>query len=161
MVAALNGHGFRWRTGADDLLLVSAGTGTYKQIYSTDAIVGMVAAKEGIIALQSLMDDCGRMNHAVLQWLTNCLTPWKIDSAVGDMTLDSANGPKLATYARYDVLLEPEWLATTVKVVYDAARVAKIAAMDDPTNMEDLARIGSLAAAIQVKPEHFPARFDI
>jgi len=161
MVAIVHGHGFRWQTGADDLLLISVGTGTYKQKYTAEALVGMVAAKQGICALQSLMDDCARMNQAVLQLLTASLTPWKIDRAFGDMAADSASGPKLATYARYNVLLEPEWLATTVKVAYDADRIAKIAAMDDPTNMDDLAEIGKLAAAIQVKPEHFPARFDL
>src|SRR5262245_39210373 len=35
MLAALDGHGFRWQTGKDQILLVSAGTGTYKQTSST------------------------------------------------------------------------------------------------------------------------------
>ena len=66
----------------------------------------MTAAEQGLHSLQSLMDDCGRVNHCVLQWLTNCVTPWLIDRAVQTMGLDSASGPQLATYARYNVLLE-------------------------------------------------------
>ena len=31
MLAALDGHGFRWKTGKDRLLLISVGTGTYKE----------------------------------------------------------------------------------------------------------------------------------
>jgi hypothetical protein len=107
------------------------------------------------------MDDCARMSHAMTQWLTRCLTPWTIDSAVGDMQLDSESGPKLATFARYNVLLEPRWLSTEVEIAYDARQLAKIAEMDDPTNMDELARIGRLAAAKQVKPEHFPPSFDV
>src|SRR5262245_19421375 len=106
------------------------------------------------------MDDCTRMNQATMQWLTNCLTPWTIDRAVGDMKLDSAKGPQLATYARYDVRLETKWLSTEVHIDVDAGRVSRIAAMDDPTNMKELAEIGRQAAAVQIKPEHFPAGFD-
>ncbi|HVO25168.1 MAG TPA: patatin-like phospholipase family protein [Candidatus Margulisiibacteriota bacterium] len=161
MLAALHGHGFRWQTGTENLLLISVGTGTYKQTFSADKLMKMVAAEQGLRALQSLMDDCGRMNHAMVQWLTRCLTPWTIDRAVGDMQLDSANGPKLATSVRYNVILEPSWLSTEVSLAYGPEQVAKIAEMDDPTNMDDLAKIGRLAAAKQVKPGHFPAGFDV
>src|SRR6185436_9932092 len=124
-------------------------------------LLGMPAAEQGLRARQSLMDDCVRMNHGMMQWLTQSLTPWTIDGAVGDMQLDSASGPKLATFVRYNVLLEPKWLSTEVEVAYEANQIEKIAQMDDPTNMNDLARIGQKAAVKQVKPEHFPTRFDV
>ena len=120
----------------------------------------MPAAEQGIRSLQSLMEDTGRINQALLQWLTNCVTPWTIDRAMGDMKRDSANGPQLATYARYNVLLDQKWLSTEVKVDYTPDKLAKIAEMDDPSNMDELAAIGSKAAAIQIKPEHFPPGFD-
>ncbi|MCK1723034.1 patatin-like phospholipase family protein [Bradyrhizobium sp. 141] len=161
MLAALDGHGFRWPTGRDKLLLISIGTGTFKKTYTTEQITGMAAAEQGLRSLQSLMDDCGRVNQTMLQWLTSCLTPSAIDSAVGDMKLDSQRGPQLATYARYNVLLEPGWLKTTVKLDLSPEAVTKIAAMDDPNNLADLADIGQLAAKEQVKPEHFPPCFDV
>ena len=141
--------------------MISVGTGVFKKTYTTKQITGMAAAEQGLRSLQSLMDDCGRVNQAMLQWLTNCLTPWAIDSAVGDMKLDSQSGPQLATYARYNVLLEPGWLKTTVKLDLAPEAVAKIAAMDDPNNMRDLTDIGRLAAKEQLKPEHFPPCFDV
>jgi hypothetical protein len=161
MLAALDGHGFHWPTGSDKLLLISVGTGVFKKTYTTKQITAMAAAEQGLRSLQSLMDDCGRVNQAMLQWLTNCLTPWAIDSAVGDMKLDSQSGPQLATYARYNVVLEPGWLKTTVKLDLAPEAVAKIAAMDDPNNMRDLTDIGRLAAKEQLKPEHFPPCFDV
>jgi hypothetical protein len=161
MLAALDGHGFRWKTGKDRLLLISVGTGTYKQTFSTTELLNMTAAMQGLRSLQSLMDDTSRVNHAMLQWLTDCVTPWTIDRAVGDMRTDSANGPQLATYARYNVLLDQKWLSTEVKVEYKPDRLAKIAEMDDPTNMTELAQIGAVAARVQVKPEHFPEVFDL
>jgi hypothetical protein len=107
------------------------------------------------------MDDCGRVNHALLQWLCHSVNPWRIDSAVGDMKLDSQGGPRLATYARYNVLLEQKWLKTEVEIECGPEKLAKIAEMDNPASMDDLAEIGANVAAKQVKPEHFPPGFDL
>jgi hypothetical protein len=161
MLAALHGHGFRWQTGKDKLLLISVGTGTYKTTSTTEELLDMAPALQGVKALQSLMDDCARMNHGMLQWLTNCLTPWTIDRAVEDMQQDSKAGPQLATYARYNVLLEQDWLRTKVAIEQGPDQLAKIAEMDNPKNMEELADIGRIAAKKQVKAEHFPGAFDI
>jgi hypothetical protein len=161
MLAALQGHGFSWQTGKDRLLIVSVGTGQYKPPRPAKAVAGDMAALQGIAALQSLMDDCERMNGATLQWLTNCLTPWIIDRAVGDMKLDSQRGPQLATYVRYNAVLEQAWLKTELGVDLDQAKIAQIREMDDPSNMDDLADLGRKAAAKQVKPEHLPAAFDL
>ncbi|MEQ1908771.1 MAG: patatin-like phospholipase family protein [Vicinamibacterales bacterium] len=164
MLAALDGHGFRWKTGKDRLLLISVGTGTYRETFTAEALLKMKAAEQGLRSLKSLMDDTGRVNHALLQWLTNCVTPWTIDRAVGDMRTDSKNGPQLATYARYNVLLDQKWLAglsTEITVEYLPERLTKIAEMDDATNMDELAEIGRLAAKIQIDPAHFPQEFDL
>ena len=161
MLAALEGHGFRWRTGKDQLLLISAGTGTYRSPPEAPGLFGKLAAGQGLRALSSLMDDCARTNQAMLQWLTDCLTPWQIDRAVGDMKLDSQSGPQLATYARYNVLLEQAWLSSALKIELSPDKLAQIRKMDKPGNMEGLAEIGRAAAKEQVKAEHFPRAFDL
>jgi hypothetical protein len=161
MLAVLDGHGFRWRPGKDNLLPISVGTGTYKKTFTAEELGNMVAAEQGLRSLQSLMDDCARMNHGMLQWLTNCMTPWLIDRAVQKMEIDSKGGPQLATYARYNVLLEQGWLKTEVAIERAPDKLEKIAEMDDPANMDELADIGKDAAKKQVQPEHFPAVLDV
>jgi len=161
MLAALQGHGFCWPTGKDRLLLVSVGTGRYQQTYPTQDVISAPAAKQGLMALQSLMDDCERMNRATLQWLTDCLTPWLVDRAVGDMRLDSEKGPQLATYVRYNVLLEQDWLKAELGADLAPDKIEQIRKMDDPANMKELADLGRTAAAKQVKAEHLPAAFDL
>ena len=161
MLATLQGYGFCWPTGKNKLLIVSVGTGQYKQPRSAQAVVSDLAALQGVAALQSLMDDCERMNRATLQWLTNCLTPWLIDRAVGDMKLDSQSGPQLATYVRYNAVLEQAWLKTELGVDLAGDKLEQIRKMDDPSNLSDLADLGLRAAAAQVKPEHLPAAFDL
>ncbi len=161
MLAALQGHGFRWRTGQDRLLLISVGTGFTQQTYATQDLLTAPAAKQGLMALQSLMNDCERVNRTSLQWLTDCLTPSIIDRAVGDMKLDSENGPQLATYARYNVMLDAAWLKSELQVDLTPAKVTQIAQMDNPANMGELAALGQTAAKAQVKTEHLPAAFDL
>jgi hypothetical protein len=161
MLAALQGHGFCWPTGRDRLLIVSVGTGRYRQRRPAHEIVADPAALQGSAALQSLMDDCERTNRATLQWLMNCLTPCLIDRAVGDMRLDSQAGHQLATYARYNVLLEPDWLKSELGLELASVKIEQIRKMDDPLNLAFLAELGRLAAAKQVKAEHLPAAFDL
>ena len=160
MLAALQGHGFRWQTGVDRILLISIGTGTYKETSSTVEILRKSAAEQGIKALQSLMDDCGRVNQGMLQWLTKCLTPWTIDRAVGDMQADSAAGPNLATYSRFNILLEPKWLKEQLGLDVDSEHLQAVAAMDDPSNMDQLADLGKRGAAKQITPATLPQSFD-
>jgi len=161
MLAALQGHGFCWPTGKDRLLLVSVGTGRYQQTYQARDLLGSLAALQGVTALQSLMDDCERMNRATLQWLTNCLTPSLVDRAVGDMKLDSQNGPGLATYVRYNIILEQSWLKTELGVDLSEHKIEQIRKMDDPSNIDDLARLGRRAAEKQIEAKHLPAGFDL
>ena len=140
---------------------MSVGTGRYRQTYQAQELLGSLAALQGVTALQSLMDDCERANRATLQWLTDCLTPSVVDRAVGDMKLDSQNGPQLATYVRYNVILEPDWLKATLGVDLAPDKIEQIRKMDDPSNLDDLAELGQLAAKTQIKPEHLPAAFDL
>ncbi len=157
MLAALQGHGFKWRTGKDELLLISIGTGSYKEPFSPQKF----AAGQGLSALKSLMDDCARTNHGLLQWLTHCLTPWIIDRAVGDMKLDSEAGPQLATYARYNASLDAKWLKGELDIDATPEKLAQISQMDNPSNMDELAAIGRKAAERQVLDSHLPSVFDI
>ena len=161
MLAALQGHGFRWRTGKNELLIISVGTGAYQVNVPAEQLLGMTAAQQGITSLQSLMNDCARMNHGMLQWLTDCLTPWTIDRALGDMKLDSEAGPQLATYVRYNAILEQAWLKTELGIDLGPDKIEQIRKMDDPKNLSDLADLGRRAAAKQVKPEHLPAAFEL
>jgi hypothetical protein len=161
MLAALQGHGFCWPTGKTRLLLVSVGTGRYQQTHQVKDLLGSLTALQGVTALQSLMDDCERMNRATLQWLTDCLTPSIVDRAVGDMRLDSQNGPQLASYVRYNVVVEQDWLKNELEVDFAPSKIEQIRRMDDPSNMKDLEALGQSAAERQVKSEHFPAAFDL
>ena len=52
-------------------------------------------------------------------------------------------------------------MKTELEIKQTLDKLGKIAEMDDPTNMDELVKIGQIAAAKQIKPEHFPTFFDI
>jgi uncharacterized protein len=79
---------------------------------------------------------------------------------VGDLCSDvlGTSEPWL-TYLRYDPQLDREWLKDRLGLDLREAEVEGLRKMDDPANLDALARVGEAAAAL-VKEEHF-ARFDI
>ena len=77
------------------------------------------------------------------------------------MKLDSQARPQLATCVRYNVLLERDWLKSELGLKLAPDRIEQIRKMDDASNLSDLAELGRLAAAKQVKSEHLPAAFDL
>ena len=77
------------------------------------------------------------------------------------MRLDSKKGPQLATYVRYNVLLEHDGLKDELGVDLAADKLDQIRKMDGLPNMKDLANLGGKAATKQVKPGHLPATFDL
>ena len=52
-------------------------------------------------------------------------------------------------------------MKTEVAIERTPDKLEKIAEMDDPVNMDELAEIGRIVAAKHVKPEHLPATFDV
>jgi hypothetical protein len=162
MFATCGGYGLRWPFGADDLLLVSAGTGMRPLQMPVDDIVDMPAVVLAAQSMLSIMADANWLGQAVLQWMAASPTSWQIDSEVGDLRADRlGGGPSLITYQRYEVSLEPKWLRDNLGVHVDDEHCDDLYAMDNPRNLGRLAELGTSAAAAQIDPDHFPSAFDL
>ena len=161
MMATMEGFGLKWPMGADQLLLVSVGTGAQELRLSTKEIMDMSSAKVALQALSSLMNDCDAMNQTMLQWMSRSPTAWKIDREIGDLQGDVLGGKEMFSYLRYNVVLDREWLREHLQVDIKPSVVKGLQAMDNPKNMDSLARLGKVASRLQVHPEHFPRQFDI
>ncbi|MDH5625939.1 MAG: patatin-like phospholipase family protein [Nitrospira sp.] len=157
LLATLKGHGLCWPTGADQLLLVSLGTGSKTLALDPKAVMDMKAAELGVRGLASLMDDACALNELLLQWMSSSQTARKIDSEIGDLSGDILGGGKtLLTYLRYDVRFDDAWL----KDKLSPEQLESIAEMDRPENMDKLVEIGKAAAA-RIEDTHFGRGFDI
>lgn len=152
-----------WKLGADNLLLISIGTG------SSDFKVAKKrsAAFEAIDALQGMIADGQELGLALLQWMSIPHVPWQIDRAMGDLSHDLLGDgagltQPLLSFQRYDVRLEADWLADAENCGRTFDEDALVA-LRDFTNihaMDTLGEIARQAARRQVRAEHFPDAFD-
>jgi predicted acylesterase/phospholipase RssA len=161
LMATAKGFGLKWAAGADQLLLVSVGTGAQEIRLSVNEIMNMSSAKVSLQALTSLMNDCDAMNQTILQWMSGSPTAWKIDREIGDLQGDILGGRELFSYLRYNVVLDREWLQTNLGVDLKAREVKGLQEMDKPKNMSKLALLGATASHVQIQPDHFPTVFDV
>jgi predicted acylesterase/phospholipase RssA len=161
MLATLKGHELCWPTGADNILLVSLGTGSQTLALEQKAVMEMKAVELGVRGLSSLMDDAGALNELMLQWMSSSVTAREIDSEIGDLSGDILGGGQpLLTYLRYDVKFDDDWLKDKLKLTLDAAQLASIAEMDRAENMDTLVKIGQAASTL-IEDKHFGTGFDI
>lgn len=161
MLVTLKGYAWKWATGADNLLLVSLGTGYADFSASADDALGMAAGEMAFRSLLSLMNDCSWHVQIMLQWMSRSPTKSHIDREIGDLKGDTLGGQELLTYLRYNVQFDAKWISDMLKMKMDEDELAGLAAMDDPGNLDQLADLGAKAAAMQIRPEHFSDGFDI
>ena len=161
MMAALQGHGLCWPTGKDKLLIVSVGTGQYRE-FAIGAgghrrPGGAPGDRGAAIAHGRLRADEPR-DPAMADQL-----PHALDHRSGRRRHETRQPER--TSARH---LRPLQRRPGAALAQDRTRRRprsgqgrQIRKMDDPSNMTDLSDLGRMAAAKQVQPDHLPVAFDI
>lgn len=156
MYATLSGYRVGWPTGEDKLLIVSVGTGSSDPSRKSSKL----AAKAGIDALSSLMDDSAALVETLMQWLSNSEDAGVIDRELGNLGGDLLAGTPQFSYRRYQVELTREGV-DALKAGVDDKALASLSEMDRPDNLDLLKELGELAAKRGVRKTHFPAAFDL
>jgi predicted acylesterase/phospholipase RssA len=161
-----------WDLGPDKLTVVSIGTGTHRSQVIPDKIGFGRTARLAIHALTSMMHDAQTFVLQQMQYLGECPAPWLINSEIGTLAGDSPPHGKLFRFIRYDVRLELPWieeqLVPYVGEVFEGKtwekvfgkpltlrEVIRMRSMDDPSIIPDIYKLAKIAAARQVKPEHW------
>ena len=160
LIATLKGYSLGWKTGADELLLVSVGTGASPDEIKTGGIVGGIAAAAAAKALVTMMVDADALNRTLLQAISASKTAETIDSEIGDLGNDMLAGRPLLSYLRYNVELDSTWLRDNLSYSADAELVIRLRKMDNAKSVGMLAEVGRHAAAKQILSDHFPSSFD-
>ena len=155
MVATLTGFPFRWPMGADNILLVSVGTGYLefkKHVGEIDEATMLTWA--GSIP-DMLMQDASWQNRILLQWLSKSPTAEVMDREIGDMSDDVISGTPLLSYLRYNFAITKDNLnALGLQRKFDDHDAISLADMAKAKNKELLYEIGHRASSM-IKPEHF------
>ena len=164
MVATLKGFPFRWRLGADNLLLVSIGTGMTEMIKLPDMIAENSLLDWARQLPYMLLQDASWHNQAILQWLSHTPTPCVIDGEIGDMKDDilssDANSKGLLSYLRYNVNLTTKELSSLMKKPYTQQDVLRVSDMSNTSKRFELYEIGYAAGKANILEEHFPEHFN-
>ena len=159
LMATVGGYNFNWEMGADQLLVVSLGTGRQSADVGVSEGLAAVSLAHAMRALASIMDDCSDMVETVMQWLSHSPTARDIDREIGKV--EPALGAARLSYLRYNVSFEAGWFRDHLGLDWKDADVSALAAMDKPENMDKLHAVGVAAGAKLVDEKHFPAAFDL
>jgi hypothetical protein len=154
-MATFKPFGICWPTGPDQLAVTSVGTGTYRPRFAyAEEGVGRFA-KLAYYALMSLMTDAETLTLAQMQWMGECLTRWTINSEIGSLCDQVPHGGKMFRFMRYDVKLEVNWLREELDIKISESDAERYRGMDNPAIVNEIYELAKLAAAKQVKPEHW------
>jgi predicted acylesterase/phospholipase RssA len=145
-----------WKTGVDDLLIVSVGTGSAPAGRPTITPEDMHKIHHATTLPIALMNAAAEGWDLACRTLGRCTFGAPIDRQIGSM-VDPANpdasssGPKLFTYVRYDVELSDPGLAALGLAGIDPSKVQQL---DAVANTADLQRIGQAYASQRVQLAH-------
>jgi hypothetical protein len=163
LMAVLNAHKLCWKPGPENLTIVSIGTGSHRDQVIPDELGMGRTARLAFRTLLAIMGDIKAFVLVQMQYLGECLTPWKIDTEIGTLAGEAPAGGKMFRFLRYDVQLELPWIEKHLgeEVEKEFGRklteidVLRMRSLDDPTIIEDIYRLARIAAKEQVKPEHW------
>ncbi|MEZ5246126.1 MAG: patatin-like phospholipase family protein [Acidimicrobiales bacterium] len=160
LVATAAGYGFRWPTGADQLLLVSVGTGAWEVNRTPEQVLSSKMWSWAGEVPAMLMNDSNDLNQLLMQFLATAPNARTIDSEIGDLGGEYLGGTPLLTYLRYDLALETGEIEALGR--HDLAGIVKqLREMDRGDNARPLYEIGRLAADRDVIDAHLPTGFDL
>ena len=161
LIATLPAYNIKWATGADNLLVVSVGTGATRSRFNIEDVLDNKLWDWASAVPNMLMYDANMQNQLILQVLSRSPHAQKIDRVLGT-SIGGLLAPDKALlhYLRYDAPLNEE-VMTEIGMPRPAKEIEKLREMSDAKNRFELAIIGEKAAATYVKSEHLPASFDL
>jgi hypothetical protein len=142
-------------------LLVSIGTGGYRPRLDPDAAARMLSVNLARHALTTVIQDSQRLVLTLMQWLSDPVSPWPLNLEIGDLRGETLTSGPLLSFQRYDVALEKDWLAETLGEDVTLSQLEDLRALDGVSAMARAESLARKAAAMQVRPEHFPEAFDL
>jgi patatin-like phospholipase/acyl hydrolase len=157
-IATAKPYKVNWQTGAEQLLIVSVGTGSAANVLAknTDADdMNLIHFAKNVPS--ALMNAASAGWDMTCRTLGVCRQGRLIDREIGDMVSSSPDdpnwtGPKLFTYLRYDPDVSNEGLKDLGLTDIDPS---KVQLMDSVDHIPDIRRVGTTYTAKHVQPAHF------
>lgn len=165
--AAPTPYGFGWRTGADQLLMISIGTGYFRNRIKTEEYRGLPEVKQAIHALRTIIADNDQEAVTWMQALSEPVDPWRINGKLETMDGLRIVEEPLLSYQRYNASIEGDALAELMGADWarDNLKPRMLQQLHEfdvaaKTNIDRLTEIGRRAGDALVTGAHFPHAFD-
>ncbi|WP_029353852.1 patatin-like phospholipase family protein [Bosea sp. 117] len=156
MHALLPQYGLNWRTGPEELTVVSIGTGSFRPRLSAAQARRSGAIGLAIASLAAQISDNQNLVLMLMSWLGQGSQDWPVNSEVGSLADTAPPFGHLFRFLRYDIVLDADWLKASLGEEVDAQQVALLRHMDRPANIPLAYRLATKAAARQVDPADWP-----
>jgi hypothetical protein len=155
MLTQAEAFGLKWPLGADNLTLLSIGTGNAR---GKSPAYSKTPRTSGALVLRSLMDtlaDGQLLTLTLLQWFSDTPAPWKINSEIGDLGDECLGGKPLLRFQRFDMPLDAEWLQQdeNLGITLTEEELVVLRRFDRVDTMKNLYDLAKRAALIQMKPD--------
>jgi hypothetical protein len=115
MLALEPAYKFGWKSGADNLMMTSCGTGCRRPRVDGRAFQGLPPGMRGVHALRAMVFDTQMQGVMLMQAFSEPKKPWYINLEIGDQGGPSLTGAPLLDFQRMDVLLERKPKAKTAR----------------------------------------------
>jgi len=154
MAALLPAYGLNWKLGPENLMIVSVGTGSFRETLNPLEAVRLSALSLAIKSLSAMVSESEQLVLTLMTFLGESPLEWPINSEIGDLGRVVAPTGNLFRFLRYDLKLEERWLAQKLGENLPADLIERLRQMDQPWGMSTLYELGRKAAALQIKREH-------
>jgi hypothetical protein len=150
LCATLPPYRLEWALGPDKLTVVSIGTGSYRQRFTSRALRRASSTAIALHSLTQQITEAQQLTLTLMSWLGRGGPQWPINSELGD--LRDAEPPFGAQFRflRYDVRLEAEWIHDTLGLSVGLRDILALRRFDNPEALDMLLDIGRRAAERQM-----------
>jgi hypothetical protein len=177
MLALEPSYKFGWKSGPDNLMMTSCGTGSRRPRVEGRAFQGLPPGMRGVHALRAMVYDTQMQGVMLMQAFSEPRKPWPINSEIGDMRGRCLSGAPLLDFQRMDIALETKpkqknrndpappmtQLERLIGRELDASTLdgLDLLANGQKANMELLHEIGVAAGAIFIDASYPDPKFDL
>jgi uncharacterized protein len=153
LAAMLPPHGLCWRSGPNDLFIMSIGTGAYRTTLDAKEAHSSLALSLAVKALAAQAHDGEDLTLMMMAWLGRSIIPWPLNSELGDLGATAPPFGEQFRFLRCNAQLEAKWLKEALSREISMEHAEKLRRLDDPANVEELYEIGRDAAEQQITRE--------
>ncbi len=155
IMATLKAYHINWKTGEDNILLVSIGTGNSTKHNTNLKKSSMHIVYSAKNTADFLMNAASFQQDMLCRVFGKCKEGDKLDSEIGDLKEELANGSidsKLFTYMRYNIEFNQKNLDA---IGLGHMNPKKLSKLDSVKYISDLQEVGRAIGSQKVKIEHF------